>query len=174
MWRYVLLSFCLFALNSCKPIHIDYDSQTNFSQYKTYNFYGNIHSGLNELNDSRMRRAVDNAMRQKGLLKSNNPDVLINYYTRSSKKPSYSSVGLNIGGRVSRHVGLGVNTHIPVENNRQIQHITFDIIDKNRDRLIWQAEMRADVKEGGSVASRDAQYTRNVSKLLRNFPPNRR
>ncbi|SRR5690554_4848791 len=174
MWRYTLLAFSLFALYSCKSINIDYDSQTNFSQYKTYNYYPKMRSGLNELNDSRMRRAVDNVMREKGFLKSNNPDVYINYYTEQTSKPSYSSFGVGIGQRIGRGVGIGVNTRIPIGGNTKIQHITFDVIDKDQDKLIWQGAMKAEVKEGGSVSSRDAQYKKNVSKLLRNFPPKKK
>lgn len=177
MKRIAILFFLiisLFGLESCKPIHIDYDSRTNFTQYKTYNYYPGLKSGLNELNDSRMRRAVDKTLREKGFVKSNTPDILINYYTAHTTKPSYSSLDLGIGQRIGRNVGIGLNTRIPISSNQTIQQITFDIIDNDLDKLIWQAEMNADIKEGGSVASRDAQYLRNVSKLLRNFPPNKK
>lgn len=174
MWRITLLAFFLVVLHSCKPVEIDYDSRTNFNKYKTYNYYSGMRSGLNELNDSRMRRAIDNELRGKGFVKSNNPDVLINYYTKQTKKPSYSSVGLGIGKSIGRRSGIGINTRVPIGGNKKMQHITFDIIDKSQDKLIWQGAMNADVKEGGSVANRDAQYMRNVSKLLRNFPPNRK
>lgn len=174
MWRITILAFFLVVLHSCKPVEIDYDSRTNFTKYKTYNYYSGMRSGLNELNDSRMRRAIDNELRGKGFVKSNKPDVLINYYTKQTKKPSYSSVGLGIGKSIGRRSGIGINTRVPIGGNKKIQHITFDIIDKSQDKLIWQGAMNADVKEGGTVSSRDAQYSRNVSKLLRNFPPNRK
>lgn len=171
MWRNSFILFGLLMIASCKPINIDYDSQTNFSTYKTYNFYNNIQSGLNELNNRRMRRAIDHTMREKGFIKSNNPDVFINFYTKESKKPSYTSVGVSVGRRIGRNIGVGINSRIPIQNNKKNQHITFDIVDRQKDKLIWQAEMTAEIKEGGSVASRDAQYSRNISKLLRNFPP---
>lgn len=174
MWRITFLAFCLVVLHSCKSVQMDYDSRTDFSKYKTYNYYPKMHSGLNELNDSRMRRAVDKTLREKGFVKSTNPDILINYYTKHSKKPSYSSFGVGIGSRIGRNVGIGLNTRVPIESSKKIQHITFDIIDEKADKLIWQAAMNADIREGGTVTSRDAQYLRNVSKLLRNFPPNKK
>lgn len=174
MWRYTVLAFFLVVLYSCKPIEIDYDSRTNFSRYKTYNYYSDLRSGLNELNDSRMRRAIDNELRAKGFLKSNSPDVLINYYTKETKKPSYSSLGVGIGKSIGRRSGIGINTRVPIGGDKKMQHITFDIIDKTQDKLIWQGSMDANIKQGGTVANRDAQYARNVSKLLRNFPPKRK
>lgn len=174
MWRFTILAFCFIVLHSCKPVEMDYDSRTNFAKYKTYNFYPNIRSGLNELNDARMRRAVDKVLREKGFVKSNNPDILINYYTKQARKPSYSSIGVGVGSRIGRRSGISLNTRVPIPSNKKIQHITFDIVDKKVDKLIWQGAMNADIIEGGTVARRDAQYLRNVSKLLRNFPPNKR
>lgn len=174
MWRFTILAFLLIGLHSCKPVEMDYDSRTNFTKYKTYNYYPKMRSGLNELNDSRMRRAVDQVLREKGFVKSNNPDVLINYYTKQTKKPSYSSLGVGVGRSIGRRGGINLNTRVPIGGNRKLQQITFDIIDKEQDKMVWQGAMKADVKEGGSVASRDAQYLRNISKLLRNFPPNKR
>lgn len=174
MWRFTILLFIVTALHSCKSIEMDYDSRTDFTQYKTYNYYPKMHSGLNELNDSRMRRAIDNELRAKGLRKSNTPDVWIHYYTKQTKKPSYSSVGVGVGQRIGRGVGIGLNTRIPIASNKKQQHITFDVVDNKQDKLIWQASMNTEVREGGTVASRDAQYSRNVSKLLRNFPPKKR
>ena len=173
MWRLSILAFCLVVLHSCKSVQMDYDSRTDFSKYKTYNYYPKIRSGLNEFNDARMRRAVDQVLREKGFVKSNNPDILINYYTKHSKKPSYSSIGVGIGSRIGRRSGINLNTRVPIQSNKKVQHITFDIIDETADKLIWQAAMNADISEGGTVARRDAQYHRNVSKLLRNFPPNK-
>lgn len=177
MWRISIIAFLAIALlgtYSCKPILIDYDSRTNFTQYTTYNYYPNIQSGLSDLNDSRMRRAVEKVLREKGFVKSNTPDILINYYTTQSTKPSYSSLDLGIGKSIGRSVGVGINTRIPIGTKQKVQHITFDIIDKKLDKLIWQAAMNANVKEDGTVASRDAQYLRNVAKLLKNFPPGRK
>lgn len=174
MWRISIIAFLaltLMGVYSCKPIHIDYDTSADFKQYKTYNYYPNLKSGLSDLNDSRMKRAVDNVMRSKGFVKSNTPDVLINYYTKQTIKPSYSSVDLGIGQRIGRRGGIGINTRIPINTNKKIQQITFDIIDDKKDKLIWQAEMSANVKEDGTITSRDAQYLKNVSKLLKNFPP---
>ena len=174
MWRVTILALCFVVLHSCKSVEMDYDSRTNFTKYKTYNFYPNNRSGLNELNDARMRRAIDQVLRDKGFIKSNNPDILVNYYTKQTKKPSYNSLGVGIGSRIGRRSGISLNTRVPIQSNKKIQHITFDIVDKKADKLIWQGAMNADVNEGGTVARRDAQYLRNVSKLLRNFPPNKR
>lgn len=174
MWRFTILVFLLISLNSCKSVDMDYDSRTNFTKYKTYNYYPSMRSGLNELNDSRMRRAVDQVLRGKGFVKSDNPDVLINYYTKQTNKPSYSSLGMGVGRGIGRRGGINLNTRVPIGGNRKLQQITFDIIDRKQDKMVWQGAMDADVKQGGTVASRDAQYLRNISKLLRNFPPNKR
>src|SRR5690625_6515363 len=99
MWRITILAFCFVVLHSCKSVEMDYDSQTNFTKYKTYNFYPKIRSGLNELNDARMRRAVDKELREKGFVKIRNLDILINYYTKQTRKHSYSSNGVGMSSR---------------------------------------------------------------------------
>ena len=64
------LKFALIALTviSCAPIRVshDFDSSANFNSYKTYQYYGDMETGLSELDTKRFLDAIDAQMATKG------------------------------------------------------------------------------------------------------------
>ena len=64
---------------SCAPIRVnyDYDKAANFATYKTYQYYGNMETGLSELDTKRLLNAIDAKMQAKGFSISENPDFFI-------------------------------------------------------------------------------------------------
>jgi len=103
---FVLLVF----LVSCSTIRVnyDYDRDTDFSKYTTYNYYPDMDIGLSELDSKRLLRAIDSIMRGKGFLLSEEPEFLIGIMSRSFQAPRNNTVGVGLGGG-GRNVGGGMS-----------------------------------------------------------------
>lgn len=170
MFKRILILFLFIGLLSCKSIYVDYDTQEDFSKYSTYNYYEGLDSGLEEFDESRVKRAIDNEMRDKGFTKSNEPDVWINFYADKSVKVKESYVGVGIGQQ-SRNFGFGMNTQIPIQRQSQLQDMTIDIIDAKTKALIWQTSSQFKWPKSRDLSIREATYDKNTQKLLKTFPP---
>ena len=80
----------LFAMASCSSVQVstDYDNTVNFSQFKTYAFMkdGVDKINISDLDKRRILKAIDEEMAAKGFTKSENPDLLINIFTKSREQ----------------------------------------------------------------------------------------
>ena len=52
----ILALLTVITFTSCASIYVnyDYEKQTDFTKYKTYNYYSDIESGLSELDTKRL------------------------------------------------------------------------------------------------------------------------
>jgi len=80
----------LFILGSCSSIRVnsDYDKSVDFSQYKTYAFHkrGIERVEISELDKKRILNAIDVELGKKGMTKSENPDLLVNIFTKERER----------------------------------------------------------------------------------------
>jgi len=80
----------VFLLSSCSSVKVvaDYDTATDFSQYKTFAFYkkGIDKAEISDLDKRRILKAVEAELMAKGFTKSENPDILVNIFTKAQKK----------------------------------------------------------------------------------------
>src|SRR6056300_1918619 len=75
---------------SCSSIqgYSDFDSEVDFSVYKTYAFFKpQIDKvDISDLDKRRILKAIDNELSSKGLSKSETPDILIGFTTHAKEK----------------------------------------------------------------------------------------
>ena len=80
----------LLILVSCTSVNVysDYDKETDFSEFKTYAFYkkGIDKVEISDLDKKRILRAIEKELKLKGLVPSENPDLLVNIFTKSREK----------------------------------------------------------------------------------------
>ena len=74
----LLLLTLLFSSCTSIRVNYDYDRQIDFQNYKTYNYYSNLETGLNELDTNRFLDILDAGLQNKGLILSRIPDFFIN------------------------------------------------------------------------------------------------
>ncbi|HEX9825350.1 MAG TPA: DUF4136 domain-containing protein [Flavobacteriaceae bacterium] len=168
----IQIVFIIFLMVSCAPIRVNYDYEktTDFSKYKTYNYYSNINSGLSELDTKRLLDALDMSLQAKGFSLSETPDFFIDIKSSDYHENQSSTVGVGMGG-TGRHVGGGISIGIPIgqaDINRQIQ---FDFVDENGHGLFWQAVSESSFNPNASPEKREALFAAIVSKVLERFPP---
>jgi hypothetical protein len=169
--RYLSLIVVLFLV-SCAPIRVnyDYETATDFTTYKTYNYYANIQSGLNELDNNRLMNALDEELQSKGLTLSETPDFFIDIKSDEFQEANRSSVGVGLGGG-GRNVGGGVSIGIPVGQSNLNRQIIIDFVDENGVGLFWQAVSEDSFNPNAKPDKREAKFKAIVVKILENYPP---
>ena len=112
---YFLASVILMLfVSSCTSVNVysDYDKETDFTEFKTYAFYkkGIDKVEISDLDKKRILRAIEKELQLKGLVPSENPDLLVNIFTKSREKidvynnnyygwyPWYYGYGYGFGG----------------------------------------------------------------------------
>ncbi len=169
--KYLLILLTSIILISCgATVNYDYDTQTNFSVYKTYDFYPNISSGLSNLNNIRIMKATDSVLQSQGFEKSTSPQFLINFFAKEYVSQSNTTIGFGVGGGGSNG-SVGVSGGVPVGGDIINQKLTFDFIDEKEDKLFWQAVGSDELKVKASPSQKDDYYFELINKILKGFPP---
>jgi hypothetical protein len=149
---------------------LDYDTEKDFSKYSTYNFYPDLKTGLSELDENRIIKITDSLLQDKGMVKSDNPQLLINFYSSEYVSRSRNTIGVGLGS-VGRNTSVGVSTGIPVGGNEINQQLTVDFIDATRDALVWQAKTEGSFKERATPEQRENHYQKTLNRIFRKYPP---
>ena len=167
-----LLLVLFAALTSCNAIRVnyDYDKETDFTSYTTYNYYSDMNTGLSELDAKRLLHVLDDALKSKGLRFSSEPDFFVNIQSTTFQTPKKNTVGVGVGG-TGRGVGGGVSVGIPVGRPDVFREIRFDFVDSQKDMLFWQAISESSFKENASPDIREENLRQIVEKVLAKYPP---
>ena len=162
----------LLLLFSCGGVRVNYDYEktTDFTQYKTYNYYANLNTGLSELDNKRLLDALDDAMTAMGYSLAEHPDFFVDIKSSEYQEPSRNNVGVGIGG-TGRNVGGGVSIGIPVGQSNISRQIVFEFIDENKAGLFWQAVSESSYNPKASPEKREALFKAIVTKVFEGFPP---
>lgn len=164
----------LFLLvTSCAPIYVNYDYEkgTDFSKYKTYNYYSDMKTGLSELDTKRLLDALDLKMKVKGFVLSDTPDFFIDIKSREFQAAQRQTVGVGLGGG-GRNVGGGVSIGLPIGQANVNREITIDFVDENKKQLFWQAVSESSFKPNATPEKRETRLNAIIEKVLVQYPPN--
>lgn len=161
-----------FLITSCAPIYLttDFEKGTDFSKYKTYNYYSDIETGLSALDAKRLLDVLDKQLQLQGLSISETPDFFINIQSKEYPAVQKSTVGLGVGG-TGRNVGGGVSIGIPVGTAKVTREIIFDFIDENGLGLFWQATSESSYNPNANPIKREASLQALVEKVFKKYPP---
>lgn len=162
----------LLFIVSCSPIYVnyDYDKQTNFTNYKTYNYYSDMQTGLSELDTKRLLDALDDKMEAKGYKLSNTPDFFIDIKSNEFQAAQRETVGVGVGGG-GRNVGGGISIGLPIGQNNINRQIIIDFVDESKKQLFWQAISESGFNPRATPEKREARFTEIVEKVFTKYPP---
>lgn len=166
----------LFVFASCSSIRVnqDYDRNADFSQYKTYAYHksGIDKVEVSDLDKKRILRSIDEAMAAKGFTKSENPDVIINFFTKEREQVDVNQFNAGWG----YGWGWGWNPWIwggRTSVNRYTEGtLTIDVIDAKKKELIWQGQGEGVLTK--NVDKKDEKVKEFVSKILEQYPPKKK
>lgn len=171
-----LLTVFVFAsfLTSCLSIKVssDYDSKTDFSNYKTFAFYkkGIDKVALSSLDKKRILAAVEQELLAKGFTKSDNPDVLVNIFTKAHQKVSIHQNGGYNNMWYPWYYGSNFGTHI----SKYTEGTLFiDLIDADKKELAWQGIGSGVLVKTGNVIKKEAKIKEFVFEIMKNYPPSK-
>ncbi len=135
--------------SSGPDIRSAYDDRSDFSQFETYNFYSDAGQGstsYQSLFSQYMVTAITLEMENRGYVKSDDPDLLVNFNARFDDKTKVTtSPSMNTGGYYGYRgghygawggYGYGTETHVS-----QYTEGTFniDLVDAKNKKLVWEA-----------------------------------
>lgn len=171
MKRYLLIGMTLFMM-SCAPIRVNYDYErtTDFTKYKTYQYYGDMQTGLSALDTKRFLDAIDLKMKEKGFAISENPDFLIDIKSNEYKEVQRNNVGVGLGGG-GGNMGGGISIGLPIGQANVNRQITIDFVDEKGKGLFWQAVSESVFSPNASPEKREAQLQAVTEKVLAQYPP---
>lgn len=165
------LSFFLFInCQSIKPT-VDYDTNTNFTNIKTYDYYTNNSIQLNQIDSLNFMKNLDNSLITKGLQRtSDNPDIYIAVMVSIAEGNDVNTVNLGVGGG-SGWFGLGTNIGIPIK--KRIINYTFqiDMDNAQTNQLIWTSKFSNTVDYNKYSNSKATLFQENINALVKNYPP---
>jgi hypothetical protein len=177
----LLLLALLSACSSGLTVRSEIDPSTDFSQYKTYNFFDpmGIEGGYNSpIFGEHFRAAIGGEMSRRGYRVSDRPELLINVTIRSDDKVrmrSYTSpymsggyYGRPGGAYAGSAVGVGVSSGSRATMTTEAS-VFIDFVDFEQHRVVWQGVAVVDVTDKVALQLRDAIYTA-VDKVLAEYP----
>lgn len=171
MKKVVFLAVAL-LLSSCASIKVNYDYSpgTDFSGYRTYDYYPDMDTGLSELDSKRLLRSVDSVLQSRGLRLDEHPDFYVNIQSVSYRTNPNSSVGVGMGG-TGRTMGGGISVGFPIGGSGMARDIIFDFVDAEQDALFWQAVSSSNFSENASPSTRERVLRDITAKVFSKYPP---
>ena len=161
----------LFLVTSCgSAVYYDYEKSTEFNNYKSYNYFDEMKTGLSELDTKRLMRAMDAKLSTMGLTKSETPDFYIDILSQDIQSRNNSNVGIGVGGGGGRGFG-GVSVGIPVGQNKQSREIIIEFVDDTKTGMFWQAISESKYSANATPEKREEQFVTIVEKVFSNYPP---
>lgn len=173
-----LLPIILLALflNSCTSVNVysDFDKNAEFTQYKTYAFQksGIDKVEISDLDKKRILRAIDAELTNKGMTKSETPDLLINFFTKERERIDVDqfSMGWGYGWRFGWNPYMWGGQNMVSTSTEGTLFI--DIIDTKKKELIWQGEGVGYLTQNRS--NKEERINEFVAKILAQYPPTKK
>jgi hypothetical protein len=175
--KFLLLALVIvFAACSSVKVITDYDIKADFNAYKTYAFYktGIDKAKISDLDKKRILRAIEAELSILGMIKSDNPDMLVSIFTKSREK-----VNVQQNNNFGYGFGWGWNPWMwnGMDRNLNISQFTegtlfIDFIDKDKKELFWQGigtgALRIQNREKKEVRIKEF-----VKEIVSKFPPDK-
>lgn len=179
-YNLITLFAILFIIQGCSSalkVHSEYDKKTDFSQYKTFDFYEikEEHLQMKEVNRRRLAMAIEVELGMKGIKRNiNKPDLLVNLYSFINRKENLSvtanqsAVGY-YGAATPYGAGIGVSVSNPKAYSSYYTKgtVTFHVVDRAKNKLVLEGLAQIDATDSDD-ADRIINYT--VKKVFKPIP----
>ena len=141
MKKFLPLALVLLVMTSCSSVRVmtDYDTEANFDGYRSYAFFkpGIDKAQISDLDKKRILRAIDAELTAKGMIKKEDPDILISIFTKEREQVDvYNNWGIGWGWGWGWGWGPGWRGN--TVSSRVEGTLYIDLIDTNNNELVWQ------------------------------------
>jgi hypothetical protein len=167
----------LFTLVSCSSVQVatDYDKNVDFANYKSFAFFksGIDKVEISDLDKRRILNAIDAELTAKGITKSENPDLLVNIFTKSRQQVDVNQFnagwGYGWGWGWNPWMWGGRSTTVSTTTEGTLY---IDLIDARKKELIWQGEGVGVLTQ--NINKKDERIKEFVKKILEKYPPGKK
>lgn len=152
--NFIIFSLAIIALSSCSSLSVvsDFNGSLDYSVYKTYNFYkpdttvnhNETPIVMNQLNQRRVEKAIDEEMYIRGYSLSDEPNILISYYLKVENKTEYRATSYNYGspyyggyGYYGYYGGYGHTMTDVSSYDYRMGTLIVDLVDAKKNELMW-------------------------------------
>ena len=168
-YRLFLISFLLISCSSVRVAY-DYDSDSDFSSYKTYAFSKEQIENLeiSDIDKKRILSSVESYLNSKGYNFSKNPDLIISIDTKA-KENVYINRYSNYDymGWYYPYYSYGSGTYKPF--TKVVGLLYIDIVDSKTGKLIWQGSGSGSLS--ANKLTRDQLISNFVFRVMESYPP---
>ncbi len=171
---YLFLSVVMAAGCASPKIGYDYDRNTRFTDYRTYEWGPDAPHTVgdpridNRLLDARIRSAIADELHSKGFTAPAQglPDFYVAYHAGVKDLMKGSSTQNYIGD-------LAHGTHTTISDIQPYSEgaLLIDVVDAASRQLVWQASATTEVEPGMTADERDRRIQQIVRAMLAPFPP---
>ena len=175
---YITALLALLVLSACASTpKTDFDPNTDFSKYQTYQWQYSENSSEREVADpvydsplfeKKLESAIANIMLNRGFNGSDEPDMYFTYHMADAKRKNYP-MNIAIGyGRYSRHSYWNVFAPRLRDLERDEILVIVDALDSSTQELIWRGWTKTSRR---TTPHSPAEMTRLAQRILAGFPP---
>ena len=171
----------LLFLSSCVSVRVvsDYDKEANFNGYKSYAFYktGIDKAHLSDLDKKRILKAIDAEMNSRGMVKAQDPDLLISIFTKEREQVDvYNNYwggmyGWGWSPWYYGGYGPGWGWNSPAVSTRTQGSLYIDLIDAKNKELVWQGKGVGTLNNTRNIEKKEERIREFVTQILEQYPP---
>ncbi|MBA7526960.1 hypothetical protein ES705_19132 [subsurface metagenome] len=175
----------VFLLSACSGIKVvtDYDKSIDFSQYKTFEYYGWAEESdkiLNRFDKERIEESFGEEFKKRELeyVEENGDMVVVLFIVveektqKSASTTQHGGYGGYYGGYYGYGPGYGwgpsYSTTTVSEYDYQVGTLVIDVFDAKEQKLIWEGIGTKTVDE--NPQTRDKNIPRAVAAIMKQFP----
>lgn len=176
MKKNIFLILSVVFLVSCNTVKVvtDYDTKVNFKEYKTFAFYkpGIDKTEISDLDKKRILRALESELMAKGYTKSESPDFLVSFFTKSRRKVNVdqnNNMGYGFGWGWNPWMYNGMNNNVSVSEYTE-GTLFVDFINMSKKELVWQG-IGTGALQIKNMQKKEERINEFVKEIVSKFPP---
>jgi hypothetical protein len=172
----LLVAVALLACESAPQVRSDYDKAADFGAFHTYNFVSQPSTdklGYSSLLTQQIESAVATEMEKRGYMRSEHPDLLVNFSGKLQRTQKVESSPSAVGPYYGYRVGLygawpGYGNDVYTVNYTE-GTLNIDLVDAARKQMVWEGVGVGEVTEE-KQQSRQATLNAAVAAIFAKFP----
>lgn len=162
----------LLVVTSCSTVRVamDFDKEANFNNYRSFAFYrpGIDKTEISDLDKKRILRAIEAELTAKGMVKSEQPDLLVSIFTKERERVDVYNNNFGYGWYWNPWWYGGYYGSTVSRSTEGTLYI--DLIDAKTNNLVWQGMGSADLITN-DMEKKEARIQEIVREILAQYPP---
>jgi len=140
---FLVMALLITSCGTTYHVTSDYQKGNDFQSYKSFNYLHHNHNfplGANPINQQRIEAAIEREFKNLGQVKSDEPDLLVSWFIIIENVKDYHYY------EQYYNRWLSIYLREPYEYTKGT--LVIDIIDKEKDEVIWHGKTSDQVYEG--------------------------